>query len=233
MTDVAMTLPDMATEPKRAKLVPRPEADERQMLCFDFDGVVVNTLKTLVQIALNMGKAFPPTVTHTSELTLAKHGWSTDEVKQLETACFAGHGAHHNEPLLGAVEGLRTLEQYFRIVIVTARSGQALANARIILRNLGLGHLQIVGERGSAEMKASTLEEFGGIFAFVEDSPANLVAAWEHATYLYLVRWPYNDVWTEHRHRMTEYAAAEAWPRLVASLIQRAKIDTSANQVAA
>jgi len=219
MTETPDTL-GVQVEAKHTPVVPRPEFVEQPLLVADFDGVVVNTLKTMVQIALNMGKVFPPKVGHTNEL--AAHGWTAAEINQISNAAYAGDGAHHNEPLLGAVEGLKTLEQYFRVVIVTARSGQALVNARVILTNLGLGHLQVVGDRGSAQMKASTLEEFGGAFAFVEDSPANLVAALEHTLHAYLVTWPYNDVWTEQRHMLTELAAHEAWPRLVVSLIKRA-----------
>jgi hypothetical protein len=222
MTEASDTL-GVQAETKHAPVVPRPEFVERPLLAADFDGVIVNTLKTLVQIAHRMGKVFPSTVGHTNEL--AAHGWTADEIDQISNAAYAGDGACYNEPLLGAVDGLKTLEQYFRVVVVTARHGQALVNARIILGNLGLGHLQVVGERHTAAMKASTLEEFGGAFAFVEDSPANLVAALEHTLHAYLVTWPYNtDTWTEHRHMLTELAAHEAWPRLVASLIQRAGI---------
>lgn len=226
MTDVSMTIPAAATQAALARMAPRPVADERLTLMLGFDGVVVNTLKTLVQIAANMGRVFPMVVANTNQLPA---GWTESEIAQLEHASFAGLGAHHNEPLLGAIEGLKTLDQYFRVVIVTPRNGQALVNARVILTNLGLGHLQVVGDRHSAQMKADTLEEFGGAFAFVEDSPENLVAALEHTLHAYLVTWPYNvGKWTEQRHMLTELAAPEAWPRLVASLIQRAGLHEEA-----
>jgi len=154
--------------------------DQRQLLTFDFDGVLCRPL-----LGIN-----PGTGKEKSRETPGRRGlmWSTESFRY-----------KFRRPMPGAMEAFRKLEERFECQVLTARAGAAERETQRWLERY-LGHVPVLNMRPhwretSAAFKARKLSELKPIAHF-EDDPFTALWAADVVGRVYLVDWPRNR-WVE------------------------------------